>query len=59
MAGRIQLGDIIVSVAGKPMTTVDDLMDVMEEHKVGDHVSVEILRGKRREKVSVILQAVN
>ncbi|MBX3301232.1 MAG: trypsin-like peptidase domain-containing protein [Nitrospira sp.] len=59
MAGRIQLGDIIVSVAGKPMTTVDDLMDVMEEHKVGDRVSVEILRGNRREKVSVILQAVN
>jgi S1-C subfamily serine protease len=57
--GRIQLGDIIVSVAGKPVTTVDDLMDVMEEHKVGDHVSVEILRGNRREKVSAILQAVN
>jgi len=57
--GRIQLGDIIVSVAGKPVTTVDDLMDVMEEHKVGDHVSVEILRGNRRGKVSVILQAVN
>lgn len=59
MAGRIQLGDIIVSVAGKPVTTVDDLMDVMEEHKVGDQVSVEILRGNRREKVSVVLQAVN
>jgi S1-C subfamily serine protease len=59
MAGRIQLGDIILSVAGKPMTTIDDLMDVMEAHKVGDHVSVEILRGNRREKVSVILQAVN
>jgi len=59
MAGRIQLGDIILSVAGKPMNTVDDLMDVMEEHKVGDHVNVEILRGKRQEKVSVTLQAVN
>ncbi|MDH4084567.1 MAG: trypsin-like peptidase domain-containing protein [Nitrospira sp.] len=57
--GRIQLGDIIVSVAGKPMTMVDNLMDVMEKHKVGDRVSVEILRGNRHEKVSVILQAVN
>lgn len=57
--GRIQLGDVIVSVAGKPVTTVDDLMDVMEEHKVGDQVSVEILRGKRQEKVVVTLQAVN
>ncbi len=59
MAGRIQLGDIILSVSGKPVTTVDDLMDVMEEHKVGDRVSVEVLRGKRQEKVAVTLQAVN
>ncbi|UVT22396.1 MAG: trypsin-like peptidase domain-containing protein [Nitrospira sp.] len=59
VAGQIQLGDIVVSVGGKPVATADDLMDVMEEHKVGDQVSVEILRGNRREKVSVILQAVN
>jgi S1-C subfamily serine protease len=59
MMGQIQLGDIIVSVAGKPVATIDDLMDAMEAHKVGDQVSVEILRGNRREKVSVILQAVN
>lgn len=57
--GQIQLGDIIVAVAGRPVATVDDLMDVMEAHKVGDQVSVEILRGNRREKISVILQAVN
>lgn len=59
MTGQIQLGDIIVAVAGKPVVTVDDLMDVMEAHKVGEQVSVEILRGNRREKVSVTLQAVN
>ncbi|MGC4099686.1 MAG: S1C family serine protease [Nitrospira sp.] len=59
MIGQIQLGDVIVSVAGKSVTTIDDLMDVMEAHKIGDHVSVEILRGKRHENVSVTLQAVN
>ena len=59
MIGQIQLGDVIVSVAGKPVATIDDLMDVMEAHKVGDQVSVEIVRGNRREKVSVTLQAVN
>jgi S1-C subfamily serine protease len=59
MTGQIQLGDIIVSIAGKPVATIDDLMDVMEAHKVGEQVSVEILRGNRREKVSVNLQAVN
>jgi S1-C subfamily serine protease len=59
MTGRLELGDIIVSIAGKPVSTVDELMDVMENHKVGEQVNVEILRGKRREQVSVILQAVN
>ena len=59
MTGQIQLGDILVAVSGKTVTTIDDLMDAMEEHKIGDHVTVEILRGNRREKVSVTLQAVN
>jgi S1-C subfamily serine protease len=59
MMGQIQLGDIIVSVSGKAVTTIDELMDAMEEHKIGDQVTVEVLRGNRREKVSVTLQAVN
>ena len=58
-SGRIELGDIVVGVAGKPVTTIDELMDVLEHHKVGDQVVVEILRGNRREKVTVTLQAVN
>jgi len=57
--GRVELGDVIVAVAGKSVATIDDLMDVMEEHRVGDQVTVEILRGNRREKVPVTLQAVN
>ena len=57
--GRIELGDVIVSVDGKPVAAIDELMDVMEAHKVGDQVSVEILRRNRREQVSVTLQAVN
>jgi S1-C subfamily serine protease len=59
VTGRVELGDIIVAVAGKSVTTVDELMDVMEHHKVGDQVTVEILRGSRRQQVSVTLQAVN
>jgi S1-C subfamily serine protease len=58
-SGRIELGDIVVAVAGKPVTTIDELMDVLEHHKVGDQVAVEILRGNRREKIIVTLQAVN
>ena len=59
VTGRVELGDIIVSVAGKPVTTIDELMDVMENHQVGDQVSVEVLRGNRREKIPVTLQAVS
>ena len=58
-SGRVELGDIIVAVAGRPVTTIDELMDVLENHKVGDQVAVETLRGNRREKIMVTLQAVN
>ncbi|HSN05388.1 MAG TPA: trypsin-like peptidase domain-containing protein [Nitrospira sp.] len=58
-SGRIELGDIIVAVAGKPVATIDDLMDVMEARKVGEQVTVDILRGNKRQSVSVTLQAVN
>jgi S1-C subfamily serine protease len=57
--GRIELGDIIVAVDGKTIETIDDLMDVMEQHKVGDTVTVDYLRGNRRQQVRVTLQAVN
>ncbi len=57
--GRVELGDIILAVGGKPVTTVDELMDVMEDHKVGDQVVVEVQRGNRRERVALTLQAVN
>ena len=59
VAGRVELGDIITAVDGKPVGTLDELMGVMERHKVNDQVMVEILRGTRRERVSVTLQAVN
>jgi S1-C subfamily serine protease len=58
-SGRIELGDIVTAVDGKPVSTIDELMDVLEHHKVGDQITVEILRGSRREKIAVTLQAVN
>lgn len=57
--GRIEVGDVIVAVDGKPIETVDDLLDVMELHKVGEQVTVDYLRANRRYQVSVTLQAVN
>lgn len=57
--GRIELGDIIVAVDGKPVETIDDLMDLMEQHKVGDQVTIEFARGNRRMQAVATLQAVN
>jgi S1-C subfamily serine protease len=57
--GRVELGDVIVAVDGRPVETLDHLMDAMENHKVGDQVTVDILRANRRQSVSITLQAVN
>jgi S1-C subfamily serine protease len=59
VAGRIELGDVIVGVEGKPVETMDDLMGVMEKYKVGDRVKVDVLRNSKRLTVDVTLQAVN
>lgn len=59
VAGRVELGDVIVGVDGKAVETIDDLMDIMEHRKVGDQVMVEYVRGNRRQQAAVVLQAVN
>ncbi|MET0516883.1 MAG: trypsin-like peptidase domain-containing protein [Nitrospiraceae bacterium] len=59
VVGRIEVGDVIVAVDGKPIETIDDLLDVMELHKVGEQVTVDYVRANRRYQVSVTLQAVN
>lgn len=59
VTGRVELGDIIVGIDGKPIETIDDMLDLLEQRKVGDQVMVEILRANRRQQVSIALQAVN
>jgi S1-C subfamily serine protease len=58
-SGRIELGDIVVAVDGKPVETVDDLMGVMEKYRVGDRVKVDVVRNNKRRSVDVTLQVVN
>jgi S1-C subfamily serine protease len=59
VTGRVELGDILVAVDGKPVETIDDLMDIMEKYKVGDRVRVDVVRNNKRQSVEVTLQAVN
>jgi S1-C subfamily serine protease len=57
--GRIDLGDIITAVDGKPVAVLDDLLTILDRHKVGDRVALELLRDNRRLSVTVTLQAVD
>jgi S1-C subfamily serine protease len=56
--GRVRLGDVLVSVDGKKVTSANDLFLVLEEHKVGDTVTVGLLRNGKQEHVRLTLEAV-
>jgi 2-alkenal reductase len=49
--------DVIVAVAGKPVTTTAEIRSVLAQHSPGEKVSVEIQRGRERLAVDVVLQA--
>ncbi|KAH7851753.1 hypothetical protein Vadar_016157 [Vaccinium darrowii] len=54
--GRLILGDIITSVNGKKISNGSDLYRVLDQCKVGDQVTVEVLRGDHKEKIPVTLE---
>jgi S1-C subfamily serine protease len=54
--GRLVLGDIIVAVDDMPVRTVDDLLTIMGDYKVGDTVRVEFIRAGERQTVEATLQ---
>jgi S1-C subfamily serine protease len=54
--GAIALGDILVRVDGRPVESVEDLLTILDHHKVGETVTVEFLRDGRRQKAAVTLQ---
>ncbi|KAK8587767.1 hypothetical protein V6N13_086741 [Hibiscus sabdariffa] len=54
--GRLILGDIITSVNGKKVISGTDLYRILDQCKVGDKVTVEVLRGDHKEKIPVILE---
>jgi S1-C subfamily serine protease len=55
--GRLILGDVIVSIEGERVQSTDDLMNTLDKYKVGDSVSVGIIREDQRLTLSVTLQA--
>ena len=52
---HLQPGDIIVSVGGHNIGSVEDLLAVLRQHKPGDKVSLTYVRGSSRHQVQVTL----
>ena len=55
--GQIQLGDVIVEIAGQAVGDEDDFANIMEQHKPGAVVTVKTLRDNRRLEYDIQLQA--
>jgi S1-C subfamily serine protease len=53
--GEIVIGDIIVGIDGEKVANSDDLYRLLDKHKVGDTVRVDIVRNSRRVAVPVLL----
>ncbi len=54
--GRIALGDVIVAVDDKAVASADDIANVLEAHKIGDHAIVTLRRDKGEIKLPVELK---
>jgi S1-C subfamily serine protease len=53
--GEIILGDIITTIDGEKVNSTDDLYRILDKHKVGDVVRVEVIRENGRTTVPVRL----
>ncbi|MBK9162810.1 MAG: trypsin-like peptidase domain-containing protein [Acidobacteria bacterium] len=53
--GSVLLGDIILSVDGEEMNTLDDIYRLLDRKQFGDTINVEIFRGGERETIPVRL----
>jgi S1-C subfamily serine protease len=57
--GRLILGDLIVAVDGKPVSKANDLFALLEKHKVGESVTLEVVRDKEKREVTATLGEVD
>jgi S1-C subfamily serine protease len=57
--GRLRLGDIIVAIDGKKVTTPNDMFLLLEKYQIGDAVTVLMLRDGKTIEAKVILEALS
>ena len=53
--GRYYLGDIILAIEGNKVNSYDEIYHVLDKKKVGDVVTVEILRDKKKRQIRIPL----
>lgn len=53
--GNLYIGDLIVSLDGKPINNNSDLVLVLENYKAGETVELEYVRNNKKSKTSVVL----
>jgi len=56
--GQVLQGDVVTALDGDAVRIVDDLLTILDRHKVGDQVTVEVVREGKSHTVSLTLQAV-
>ena len=57
-SGRLILGDVITAIEGKKVKSPNDLFLILENHQVGDTVTVALLRDGKTVQTKVTLEAV-
>jgi S1-C subfamily serine protease len=57
--GEVVLGDIIVAVNGRRVHTFDDLRNEIEQYRVGEEVTLTVLRDGREVPVRTVLEEVD
>jgi S1-C subfamily serine protease len=58
-SGNIALGDVVVGVDGKTVRSQADLVAILDEYKIGDVVTLTVLRDGAESKVKLTLQALD
>lgn len=53
--GEVIAGDLIVAFAGKPVATLDEMLDELERHQPGEVVTMTLLRAGKPQEIKVRL----
>jgi S1-C subfamily serine protease len=57
--GRLHIGDVVISIDGKPVDSFDDIYHVLENYKIGDTVEVTYIRDRKERKTKVRLTEIS